>query len=258
MLMPAYATLKGVTPSDLIHVATRIIISRALPRCIPGTNKFALVCRSWCEASNSRAFDEQLQLFLDPDNITERDLRSCLAWLQQHGSCVGGLTADCLYEHWPSIEQALFRPTVFSSNLTHLDLGDTNLLSLLPHLQQLPPLRHLGMYISCVTTSDPWQLCDGNSVAEVPDLGLLCPQLVSLHLVAVPHARGPQGYYEDHHAHPQLLLLLPDSLQRLHVEAEHFTWQGPHFTHLSALVHLTLDVCGLLCDRWVGGKHQDE
>lgn len=194
--------------------------------------------------------DEQLQLYLDLDKLEQRELDACVAWLRQHGSCVTGLTVEGLSirSRWLSIEQALFSPSVFSSNITRLDLKDTNLLALSPHLQQLPTLQHLGAHVSCVITADPWQLCDGDDVVEVPDLGLLCPQLVSLHLVAQPHDSSVEDSYLDHHVHPQLVLLLPGSLERLHVEGDRFIWDGSHFTHLSAVGHMTLDIAMLVND----------
>lgn len=233
---------------ELPNAAIRNVIKRGRPRCIPGTNKYARVCRSWREASSSMVDDEQLQLYLDLDKIEQRELDACVAWLQQHGSCATGLTVEGLglLSRWLSIEQALFSPSVFSSNITRLDLKDANLLALAPHLQQLPTLQHLGTHASCVTAADPWQLCHGDDVAEVPNLGLLCPQLVSLHLVAQPHDSSDSS--DEHHVHPQLVRLLPRSLQRLHLEGYKFRWDGSHFTHLSALGHMTLDVLMLVND----------
>jgi hypothetical protein len=72
-------------------------------------------------------------------------------------------------------------------------------------------------------------------------MGQLCPQLVSLRLaVQVEGARRLDS--QGHYAQPRLLQLLPSSLQQLELEAFTILMDGAHFTHLTALSQLTLNI----------------
>jgi hypothetical protein len=227
--------------------AIRNVIGQARSRCIPGTNKHALVCRSWRDASSTLVDDEQLQLYVDLDKIGD-SLAACLGWLQRHGSSVAGLSMDGLRPHrWSFMEAQVFRPVVFGSSLTRLELMDTDLQLLEGTLQQLPALQHLGAYLPGVTFSNPTDLIgDGinaDLLADIPDLGQLCPQLVSLHLDLAPPPPGVSFAEPDDDCfmHHNLLRLMPGSLQQLHLAGEYLVVEGHHFLHMTALSHLTLD-----------------
>lgn len=230
--------------SELPGPAIRNLISRARSRCIPGTNKLALVCRSWHQASYRCSDDERLHLYFDGCEISDIDLEACLGWLQLHGHSVVGLTASRLNEHdreW-DVSERLFNLVIFSSNLTHLDLPHTDLQLFKGALQQLPGLQHLSTYLDGMTASDPAeQLGDGSSadcLADAPDLCRLCPQLISLHLNLLP---PDYDSFAETYCHPGLLRLLPPSLQKLHLEGERLVADGSQFIHLTAMEHLILD-----------------
>jgi hypothetical protein len=243
--------------SELPAPAIRNVIEQARSRCIPGTNKHALVCRTWRDASSTLTDDEKFHLYIDLDRLGDADLAACLGWLQRHGSSVAGLSMDGLEGHrWCVMKPKLFSPVIFNSSLTRLELMWTNLTLLKGTLQQLPALQHLGAYLPYVTALDPAELLgDGsdacNILADVPDLSKLCPRLVSLHLIVTPPP--PQVSFvdedDDCYMHPHTLRLLPGSLQQLRLEGERLVVDGSYCTHLTALGHLTLNIRCLVNTR---------
>jgi hypothetical protein len=230
--------------SDVPEPAISRIIKYARSRLIPGTNQHALVCRSWRSASTSCTHDEQLKLHMDAGNLSSVELAACCAWLQRHGSCVVGLTVEGLRSNWSKMQQLLLKPTTnptfVSSQLTHLELQDTNLLSLVPYLQQLPALEHLGTSVCCRTWSEPWMLLDNaDHTHDIPNLGQLCPRLVSLSLYVKPLER--EMWLLSEQVDPLMLQLPPVGVTKLLFDAGWFSISGAYFTHLTALVDLTLD-----------------
>jgi hypothetical protein len=225
---------------DLPHPAVRSIIQRARARCIPGSNRFALVCRAWRDAG-AEDDEDQLQLLLDLDNLKQADLESSMGWLQRHGTCVTGLSMDGIYVScWPVMEQLLVAPCM---HLTSLALvGQDTLLPLAPHLQQLPSLRHLRASI-CHGRDWQGQMYWGHQkkVADPPDLGQLCPGLHSLHLTL---DRSGCSEASDM-VHTRLSCLLPAKVQQLHLTLNRFSVDAALFTCLTAVRHLTLDTTRL-------------
>jgi hypothetical protein len=243
---------------DLPGPVVRSIVSRARGRLIPGTNRFAAVCRSWRDETSSGNDEEGLQPLLCVHQVQPGDLEACLAWLQQHGGCVTSLSVtgpDRSYWPdeglhglcWPFFSRLLVAPTAFGPHLTRLELqGKDTLLPLAPHLQQLPALQHLGASTTMkYMFKKKGFFCRnadrGKRAARLPDLEQLCPQLVSLHLTVHNQLcdNGSRYYAVD----ARLSDLLPVGLQRLHLAGD---WaciremDCARLTHLTALDHLTL------------------
>jgi hypothetical protein len=221
------------------------IIKLARRRCIPGTNRYAKVCRLWRWASSYEEESEQLQLLLDLHNLQEAELKSCLAWIRQYGSCVTGLDVNgwrtpC----WTIMEQLLVAPCSFGAHLSRLELdGEDTLQPLALHLQQLPLLQHLRASITYRGQQQGEQE-DGAHLqqydATPADLTQLCPQLVSLNL-RVDTIHREWCFTPPPHA--WLSCLLPKGLQQL--ELYGMTVDCAHLTQLTALQHLILGACGL-------------
>jgi hypothetical protein len=246
---------------------------KARTRRVPGTNRFAAVCKSWRDAGSHLDEEDQLQLLVDLRQMVGAEQAATLAWMQQHGTCVAGLcTAGELEQCWPVMQQLLARPGPY---LSRLELeGQDSLLLLAPHLQQLPSLQHLSASITYNHKEPAEQPKWGHEkpVATPPDLRQLCPQLVGLKLAL--YGRTPELTTPT--LQPGLSCLLPVGLRRLHLAAYRMVVDCALLTHLTALGDLTLEresshleclvgmgslqqvqLCGHSLSRWPNPGHLD-
>jgi hypothetical protein len=233
--------------ADLPGPAVRRIIQLARRRRIPGTNRFAAVCRAWNEASTGAVGEdqeeEQLQLSLHLDLLREAQLTSAFSWLQRHGGCVTGLRIQGMdTPRWPFMQQVLEAPTV---HLTHLDvMGADTLLCLAPHLQQLPSLQHLGASIHHEKNGKTHTACWGaqERVENPPDMRLLCPQLTSLHLHVDTLRKCTFYIMGNEPPYAGLSTLLPLGLLQLRLTGKDMALDCNLVPHLTALDQLSLKV----------------
>jgi hypothetical protein len=230
---------------DLPGPAVRSITRRVRPRIIPGTNRFALVCRTWRDASNVDEEDVQLQLELDLDDLSEPDLATSLSWLQLHGSSVSGLAVHTVYKPcWSIMEQTLVASALCSSQLTRLELmASDTLLPLAPHLPHLPHLQHLSasIWAKIMQQEGVASFCTdgGKCVEEPPDLGQLCPQLVSLELTMEGWDKA--SLLSMPTADARLCRLLPTTLQQLRLATHNLRLDCSALKQLTALTKLVIE-----------------
>jgi hypothetical protein len=234
-------------------------------RRIPGTNKYARVCRQWRDASNSDEA-EQLQLLVDLHIMSAEEVARACSWMSMHGRSVQTLLVSA--EGMAPPPQTWFTTAAAAAalgNLRRLEVHQGHsLLMLVPVLGQLPHLQHLGAAVAVV--ADPhksWQVAPGKEMVEgvlmdrhfhpwqpLPDMQRLCPQLTHLHLrldVEVEsYAYDGMGDYDgDVTVDKRLAQLLPATLQHLTLcegmDCGHMVVLHPtSLTHLKALQQLTL------------------
>jgi hypothetical protein len=238
--------------SSLPAAAVKHILQLARTRCIPGTNKYARVCRQWQEASSS-SFDntESLQLYVNPGHMSAEELDSAIDWMAMHGLAVTTLVMDASFRETQQL-QSLWPAVPAMPCLTKLEVRLRDSLSLLaPALGQLPQLRHLAAHVTLVEGEDmpmldDWEVSlglfwhktpDGPGMLwDVPDLQHVCPQLTHLHLLCENNGALVVG--------EPLPRLLPAGLQQLKLgrdSLEPMWLQSSSLVHLSALQQLTLE-----------------
>jgi hypothetical protein len=206
-----------MTLDDLPAPAVRLITRYARTRRIPGTNRFARICRSWRDAALDSDSQEQLQLLLALEGLPADTLATTSSWLAQHGGCVTSLHVTYDPETAP-----LFQQLPLSSaplvNLARLEVdGPDSLVALAPALPQLVALTHLRASIGLIATDSSTQdgpdcvfSVRGQPLEAPPCLQQLCPGLKSLHLGI------RSGTCFDHAPVAQLL---PDGLEQLRIDA---------------------------------------
>jgi hypothetical protein len=176
------------TLDDLPGVALRLITRSSQTRHIPGTNRFALISRSWREAALGSEDQEQLQLLLPLEGLPEGRVASTSRWLSQHGSCVTYLKITYDPGTAPLL-QRLHLSTAPLVRLARLEVdGPDSLVSLAPALPQLVSLTHLkaGIGLSCGGSRQ--HVAPGVFSARrvplkaPPSMQQLCPGLKSLSL----------------------------------------------------------------------------
>jgi hypothetical protein len=226
---------------DLPPGAARDIIGRARGRLIPGTNRYALVCKAWLEASPTETDDEQLQLYLDQAAVNDDQLHRAAWWLSQHGKGVAGLELPTTT--WGFVKTTLSYPGI-SSSLQRLHVRGTNtLVGLLAAQVQLPRLQHLT---ACLSVKHTWQVEPGVVLLEEGDveagaLHLLqqaCPGLKDLCLYLYGEWNGMQ---QPGRSNMDAILprLLPPTLQQLAMDYDWVFGDDAHITPHLALGHLT-------------------
>jgi hypothetical protein len=218
-------TITIMAPSkDLPSAVVEHITALARGRCIPGSNRYAGVCRQWHEAGESS--DEAqplLQLYLDQRWVFPQDISQLSSWMSMHGYQVGTLVIEASLARAKQLKWFPGTATALC-NLTRLEVAQRDSLALLaPVLGHLPQLQHLAAHVGL--TVRPW-IPSGKGLSfkvlasytfsvgtscweEVPDMQELCPQLQQLQLTLEPD-RDDIGVDGD-----QLLQLLPLGLQQL-------------------------------------------
>jgi hypothetical protein len=253
--------------SDLPLGVVQRIAQLARSRRIPGTNKFARVCRQWQDASSSKEA-EQLQLLVDLHIMSAEEVARACRWMSMHGGSVQTLVVSA--ESKLPLQQTWFTTaagTAALRNLQRLEVDQKHsLLMLAPVLGRLPQLQHLGAVVAAMADPhDSWEAADGEDMAEgvltnwqwypwkpLPDMERLCPQLTSLRLrldVEVEEVdifEYPEGDYDGLIIlDKRLPRLLPDTLQHLTLSKAE-AWQkvvlrSDALTHLVDLRQLTLE-----------------
>jgi hypothetical protein len=174
------------TFEDLPAPAVRLITRAARTRVIPGTNRYAKVCRRWRDAAIDSEDQEQLQLLLALEGLPADTAAS--EWLERHGACV-----TYLHITYDPATAPLFQQLPLSTaqlvGLVRLEVdGPDSLVALAPALPQLVGLTHLRASFGL----DPWETSNpgatagtnapGQQMQVLPCLQQLCPGLKSLHL----------------------------------------------------------------------------
>jgi hypothetical protein len=245
---------------QLPEIAVQQIVRAARGCSIPGTNKYARVCRQWRDVSEE---GEPLQLFMNLSHLSDKDLARATSWLARHGQHVDVLVIEaamCLPQRHvdlvASAAQAL-------ANLRRLEVtGCVSLFDLEPYLQYLPQLQHLGAEIGVSTSpyapvySSPMHdNCNGSPSScedgweDPPLLQQLCPQLTSLDLTL--QASGQRASVLS-----DLSWLLNPGLQQLTLIDKYSAMRSSvelyasSLGHLSALRQLTLEGVVLRADDW--------
>jgi hypothetical protein len=226
---------------DLPPGAVQYIVEAARGRLIPGTNRYASVCKGWHTASPAEADDEQLHLYLDQAATEDNQAERATQWLAQHGKGVAGLELPTTT--WGFVKITLGYSGIASS-LQRLDIrGPNTLVGLLAAQVQLPHLQHLT---ACISQYDSWQVEPGVVLLEeeqeaaggVHPLQQACPALKDLCL----------DMTGDWNASPQpglsgmdsiLPRLLPPTLQQLRMDCTPYDVDNAIITPHLALGHLT-------------------
>jgi hypothetical protein len=218
---------------ELPLVLLERIIRQARTRKIPGSNRYARVCRQWRDAYNSSDDEVQLQLFLDKRLADEADVSQLSSWMSMYGQHLGVLVAGPIQ---PGPEQLdwLPGPAAALRCLTRLEVVQRDSLALLaPVLGQLPQLQHLAARVGLTWCDDSDSASDMSGMIDkgvfchhvwqqktdrwahgpshwepIPNFQQLCPQLVRLHLTLEPEC-------EDLEVDSRLHRLLPTGLQQL-------------------------------------------
>jgi hypothetical protein len=207
------------TIDDLPASAVRLITRFARTRRIPGTNRFARVCRSWRGAAIDSADAEQVQLLLALEGLSPDTVTTTRQWLAQHGACVTSLDITYDPETSPLFEQ-LPLATAPLVGLARLEVdGPDSLVALAPALPQLVALTHLRASIGVVCMDDGPQTeaqgvfaAEGAPLEDPPCLQQLCPGLKSLHLdISCEYTEGLRW------VEAPMEELLPDHLEQLHM-----------------------------------------
>jgi hypothetical protein len=202
---------------DLPPAAVRLITRAARSRIIPGTNRFARVCRSWRDADLDSDDQEQLQLLLALEGLPADTVASTSEWMEQHGECVTSLditytpATAALYQHLPLSTAPL-------ASLARLEVdGPDSLVALAPALPQLVALTHLRAGVDLFGLDcGPYEVAQGvfsvgrMLLAAVPSLQQLCPGLKSLRLDIVNRQRQL--------VEAPVAQLLPDRLEQLCID----------------------------------------
>jgi hypothetical protein len=231
------------TLDDLPEAAVRLIVRAARTRRIPGTNRFASVCRGWRYAVLNSDDEEQLQLLLPLEGLPAGTVASTSQWLAQHGSCVNNLHIT-YNDTTASLFQQLPLSTTPLANLARLEVdGPDSLVALAPSLPQLVALTHLRAGIGLVPIGSSTQSWSPGAFSvkgaplEAPlSLQQLCPGLKSLRLNTVCNSRNQWVV-------APLEQLLPDQLKQLHIQDAPYANTVVHsadFVHRTSLRRLTL------------------
>jgi hypothetical protein len=251
--------------SDLPLGVVQHIAHLARGRLIPGTNKYARVCRQWQDACSSEEA-EQLQLLVDLHAMSAEEVARACSWFGMHGRTVQTLVVAAEGRAPP--RQTWFTTAAAAAalgNLRRLEVDQGHsLLMLAPVLGLLPQLQHLGAAVAAV--GDPhkgWVTADHKDMVEgvfknrqwrpwkpLPDMKRLCPQLTHLRLrldvevLSYEH----EGDYEGRlTVDKRLPRLLPPTLQHLTLSVgDGDMWRevllpSNSLTHVRALQQLTLD-----------------
>jgi hypothetical protein len=188
--------------------------------------------------------NEQLQLYLDQETLSKRQLDKALLWMALRDKQLVGLelpTTSCLF-----VENMVSQPT-FGSSLTYLNIQGTNtLLGLLTTAVELPHLEQLRASLSnCDDWVDKWEFGfitthDGPvCYVDTGRLQKVCPRLTDMWL-ELSDGKGGAPQHADHVSLEHLLSeVLPPTLQNLRLH-----WQMTDNTYVFiqpdlALSHLT-------------------
>jgi hypothetical protein len=229
---------------DLPAAAVRLITRYARTRYIPGTNRYARVCRSWRDASIDSEDQEQLELVLALEGLPLDTFTNSARWLAQHGSCVTSLQVTYDSATAPLFQQ-LPLSTAPLASLARLEVdGPDSLVALAPALPHLVALTHLRASIGFIGSAlDPPDMYS----ADRP-LQQLCPGLKSLRLAVDCRVPGVVQVAET-----PLAGLLPAGLEQLHMHRGRLTCTvGKIAVNSAALTSLTalrcLTLMGLVAD----------
>jgi hypothetical protein len=250
---------------DLPGPVVELITALARGRCIPGTNRYARVCRQW-QAAGTSSDEAQplLQLYLDQRWLYPPDISK---WMSMHGHRVGTLVIEASLASAQQL-RLLLCPAAALSNLSRLEVAQRDSLArLAPVLKHLPQLQHLAAHVE-LTERHEWHggsseplfstatgvaagsFCVGDRYLKaLPALGRLCPQLVHLRLTLErqhhEYRPPPLVYMDD-----RLEQLLPEGLQQLTLSDTYAelrrpcsVWLHPHslrLAHHPALQRLVL------------------
>jgi hypothetical protein len=242
--------------SSLHDATVEKIIKLAQGRSIPGTRRYARVCRRWQRAGSNIGAAEVLQLFMDLGHMSEAEWERARDWMAMHGKAVVTLVLEtstrAQLEWFQGSAAAL-------AGIRRLEMtGYHSLYLLIPVLGQLPHLQHLAAGISLSGGGrQPWvvghphaprrgcfehaYLGQQETSWQVPDLQQLCPGLTHLRLTLYRSYSINGAHMVDE----QLPRLLPARLQQLSLAAGvYHTGISVHsssLVHLSALQQLTLE-----------------
>jgi hypothetical protein len=202
-------TKLGDVPGSVVSLITRY----ARTRQIPGTNKFARVCRSWRDAGIEVEDHEQLQLLLPLDSLPPGPVTSTIKWIAQHGACV--TTLHVIYDpitHYVFRRLRLPLSTAPMTSLARLDVyGPESLVVVAPALPQLVALTHLR---ASITMTDSRLGPKDEEHSPLKPMQQLCPGLKSLDLtINATDSPGING------AQVPVAHLLPAGLQQLQIKA---------------------------------------
>jgi hypothetical protein len=233
------------TFDDLPRCAVNLIKRCARTRRIPGTNRFAQVCRSWRDADGDD--QEQLQLLLALEGLPPDTVMFTSQWLAQHGACVTSLHITYDPSTAPLFQQ-LPLSTAPLAGLARLEVdGPDSLLALAPALPQLVALTHLKASISLVCAEDSDRgatalfSVNGAALQSVPSLEQLCPGLRSVHMTLELPVRAWLPQMVD----TRLSQLFPSSLDQLHLTGKSslasMIMPCASLARLTSLRRLTLD-----------------
>jgi hypothetical protein len=244
------------TLDDLPNAALSLVIRSALTRHIPGTNRYAQVCRKWRDAASNSTDQEQLQLLLALEGLPADAVTSISDWLARHGACVTSLDITYNLNTAPLFQQ-LPLSTAAWVRLARLEVdGRDSLVALADALPQLVALTHLRASL-CLQPRQgdsqgmPLEVPSGGAApsAEVPCLQQLCPGLKSLHLDVELISVDDLDECEQEVDVP-VVRLLPAALQQLHISDHHAgVWVScAALVSFTALRRLVLDALWLMGD----------
>jgi hypothetical protein len=268
--------------ADLPSAALNNLIKAARgSRCIAGTNKYALVCKSWKDASSNEPA-EQLQLYMDLAALTPEQCKAAAHWMAAYSEHIDVLH---LLSCGRSDAKTVLTIPDFGSNLQHLELdGPNSLAGLLEAKVQLPALKHLSArlspYFSIETQPnqqpsnveeedhqqpssaveqdqqqpssqgrDPQQSSEGPAGRTQHTLQETCPALVKLE-VSFRETSDARAGFVDETLDGFLPRLLPPTLQQLRLrwlDGHGFLGCSKAFLHLTGLQHLELWSFQLFC-----------
>lgn len=228
------------------------IIKRVRGRPIPGTNRYARVCRQWRDANSNLGALEFLRLQLDLDEATDAQIAGASSWMALYGQHVKDLVVTGSLHQAATLDW-LLQPAPTLTRLQRLEVHQKHSLALLaPVLGQLPELQHLAAHVGFT-----WWLSGSKQLAgkvafgapffanqhdlpweDLPNLQQLCPRLVNLELTLY----ADQWDFEM--VHEQLSCLLPAGLHQLAIKG----WSSKTMLQASSLMHLSA-LRGLKLDR---------
>jgi hypothetical protein len=231
------------TAHDLPEAAVLEIINLARgSRRLPGTNRFAEVCRGWRDV-DSTSTDSELQLHVEQMRRGPSDFKKTKKWFILYGQNVSSLgLASKLHLTW-----FLLASSNMCSNLRQLTLcGINSLTDLLATNVQLPLLQHLTAFLDQFEAwpkgSDQLLLAHSSEGCRgVYPLQQACPGLVELQLTfdVDGDADDPRTFNSLEELLPRLL---PPTLQQLGLrwspEEGECSMAPAAVTHITALRHL--------------------
>jgi hypothetical protein len=227
------------TLDDLPASAVRLITRFARKRRIPGTNRYARVCRSWRDAAADSNDEEQLQLLLALEDLPADAVTSTSRWLAQHGACVTSLNMTFEVPTALLAQQLLLSAAPYIG-LARLEVdGPDSLVALAPALPQLVALTHLKASIGLVRMDDRsrgmFSAC-GVPLESPPCLQQLCPGLKSLRLdISCRDELSGDPLVEAPCAQ-----LLPDHLEQLHIHSARYASIMVPYAALAPLTSLRI------------------